>query len=378
MARNYRLTVGTSEAGRRLDQYLVARLPSELSRALIQRLIRDGQVQVSGRVSKAHQRLRRGDMVVAHVAVLPDPASTTPLIPQPIPLDIVYEDAQLLVVNKPPGLVSHPAPGHWDGTLVNAILWHLHSSHDPENAESGKGNGESQLTTPHSALRTPHLARAGLVHRLDKDTSGLLLIAKTAIAHTALAKQLAARRMSRRYYALVEGHVRLDTGTLSASIGRHATHRKDMAVRHLGGRSAVTHYRVVRRFGRAGRRAQSAQSKVHSPWSMETPARPSEFPYTLLEVALGTGRTHQIRVHMAHLGHPVLGDTTYGRRPAGFWHSLGIARQMLHAYHLTFQHPASGIQQHVAAPLPADMVRWCPRVTLRVTAWEPKAGPGSR
>ena len=192
--------------------------------------------------------------------------------------------------------------------------------------------------TPHPAPRTPHMTRAGIVHRLDKDTSGLLLVAKTDAAHAALSRQLKARTIRRRYLALVEGHVPLDSGTVAAPIGRHLTHRKVMTVRHLGGRSAVTRYRVLHRFG--------AQR---------------EFPYTLIEVSLETGRTHQIRVHMAHLGHPVVGDTTYGKRPASFWREAGVKRQLLHAYHLSLTHPRTGRRLTLTAPAPEDIVQWIGR-----------------
>ena len=310
MARTYQFTVGLGEAGLRLDQCLTRHLPAGVSRAMIQRGIRGGAITVGGHPVKAHYKLHRGDVVSAPFAQLPAPARHRPLTPQEIPLEIVHEDADLLVVNKPAGLVTHPAPGHWDGTLVNAILWHLHQ-----------------------AASRP-LARAGIVHRLDKDTSGLLLVAKTEAAHHLLSRQLKARKIRRSYLALVEGHLPLDAGTIAAPIGRHLIHRKVMTVRHLGGRGAVTHYRVLKRL-------QSV-----------------EFPCTLLDVSLETGRTHQIRVHMAHVGHPIVGDTTYGRRPAGSWQSMGVSRHLLHAYRLSFQHPVSGRTITVSAPAPADMAPW--------------------
>jgi 23S rRNA pseudouridine1911/1915/1917 synthase len=187
------------------------------------------------------------------------------------------------------------------------------------------------------------LPRAGIVHRLDKDTSGLLLVAKTEVAHVNLSRQLKARTMHRRYLAVLEGHLPLDTGTIDVPLGRHLTHRKEMAVRHVGGRAARTRYRVVARFELI---------------TMDDAA--SGTPCTLVDVALETGRTHQIRVHMAHLGHPVVGDTTYGKRPSRFWASLGVSRHLLHAYRLTLRHPVSGLPMAVTAPIPTDMARHLP------------------
>ncbi len=349
--RRYAFSIGMVETGQRLDRYLTGRLPDSVSRAMIQRGIREGLVTVGGRVVKTHYRLRPGDQIEAAFAQLPVPSRNRPLVAQPIPLDIVYEDDELLVVNKPAGLVTHPAPGHWDGTLVNAILWHL------SNAECGMRNAELKAKIPHSAFRIPHLARAGIVHRLDKDTSGLLLVAKTDVAHTALSRQLKARMIRRRYLALVEGHVPLNSGTIDAPVGRHLAHRKVMAVRHLGGRSAVTHYRVLKRFGSALRVQGSGLGAVAP---TPEPRAPSDFPYTLIEVSLETGRTHQIRVHMAHLGHPVLGDPVYGRRPPSYWAGRGISRQLLHAFSLRFVHPTTRTPVEVSARMPEDMARWIP------------------
>jgi len=312
MARTYQFVVGQGESSHRLDRFLTQHLPATLSRATIQRGIRGGLITVNDRPVKAHQRLRAGDRISASFDELPAPARDIPLTPQPIPLEIVYEDEQLLVVNKPAGLVTHPAPGHWDSTLVNAVLWHL------QNNVQG----------------SPKLERAGIVHRLDKDTSGLLLVAKTPEAHTSLSKQLKGRTIHRTYLAIVEGHLPLETGTINAPIGRHLAHRKEMTVRHLGGRHAVTHYRVLKR------------------------ARLEQFSYSVVEVSLETGRTHQIRVHMAHLGHPVVGDSTYGKRSADYWRALGVARQLLHAFRLSFQHPVNSRPLTVSAPIPDDMTRW--------------------
>jgi 23S rRNA pseudouridine1911/1915/1917 synthase len=371
MARTYAFTIGEAEAGMRLDHYLVRRLPASLSRAMIQRRIREGQVTVGARAAKASQKLQQGDVVAARIEELPPPSRGLGAPPQEIPLDVVYEDDALLVVNKPPGLVAHPAPGHWDGTLVNALAWHLQKGQGSRVKGQGGPIGVTPLHPAPLTLDQP-LPRAGLVHRLDKDTSGLLVVAKTDLAHTALSRQLGARRIHpstrtpawagdprsgfhRHYLAVVEGLVPLGSGTVRAPIGRHHVHRKVMAVRHLGGRAAVTHYRVVCRG-----RVQGSRFEVHG--SRRLPStlnlEPGTFFYTVLDVALETGRTHQIRVHLAHLGHPVLGDATYGTRPATFWRSLGVHRQLLHAYRLTFQHPERRMPMTVEAPVPEDLARW--------------------
>jgi len=320
MGRTYTFTIGTAETGMRLDHYLVRRLPAAVSRMMIQRSIRGGHVTLEQRAAKPHYRLRSGDVISAYFEELPSHGGDTPLTPQEIPFEIIHEDPQVLVVNKPPGLVTHPAPGHWDGTLVNAIVWHL---------------GQGEATKPHNGSSEAAPPRAGIVHRLDKDTSGLLLVAKTATTHVALSRQLKARTIHRRYLAVVEGHLPLNVGTVNAAIGRHQVNRKLMTVRHLGGRTAVTHYRVVRRIERSGAR------------------------YTLVDVSLDTGRTHQIRVHLAHLGYPVVGDTVYGRHGVAFWQGLGVPRQLLHAYRITFQHPSTKKAVTLEAPLPEDIAGWC-------------------
>lgn len=311
MPRTYRLVVGAAEAEVRLDRYLVRHLPQALSRAVVQRAIDAGAVAVEGRRAKAHQHLKAGQAVTATFSQLGAAPAKLALRPEPIPLAIAYEDQDVLVVDKPPGLVTHPAPGHWSGTLVNGVLWHLKSG--------------------------DQLPRAGIVHRLDKDTSGLLIIAKTAAALQVLTRQMKARAIRRRYLALVKGAVAFEEGTVDAAIGRHLKDRTLMAIRYLGGRRAVSHYRVLKRFERQG---------------------PLPFPYTLLEVTLETGRTHQIRVHMAHLGHPVLGDAVYSGHPASFWTAHGIARQLLHAAAIRFQHPTRSTTVELNAPLPEDIACW--------------------
>ena len=339
MARTYRFQVGAGEAGVRLDRFLTHHLPPSLSRAVIQRGIREGLVTVAGRPAKASYKLRERESVAACFEQLPAPPREAPLRPQQIPLEIVHEDADLLVVNKPPGLVTHPAPGHWDGTLVNAILWHL---------QQQSAQGKSGCLQPSAFSLEQPLARAGIVHRLDKDTSGLLLVAKTQAAHTSLSRQLKARTIHRRYVALVEGHVPLDTGTINAPIGRHLVHRKEMTIRHLGGRGAVTHYRVLHR--------SSRQEQLPSAFSLQ----PSALLYSVVDVRLETGRTHQIRVHLSHLGYPVLGDATYGKHPESFWQAFGITRHLLHAYAIQFQHPTTHTPLELRADPPDDIKRWVP------------------
>ena len=321
--RTYEFVIGLGEAGLRLDQYLTRHLPAGVSRAVIQRGIRSGMVTVGAQPVKVHYKLRPRDVIRAAFRELASQGGDAVLTPQEIPLDIAYEDAHLLVVNKPPGLVTHPAPGHWDGTLVNALLWHIQ---------------QRQATSD----KRQELSRAGIVHRLDKDTSGLLLVAKTALIHTALGRQLKARTIHRRYLALAEGCLPLDSGTINAPMGRHQVHRKVMTIRSLGGRSAVTHYRVLKRYPAA--------------------AAPA---FTALELTLDTGRTHQIRVHLAHLGYPVMGDPIYGKRATGFWQPLGVTRQLLHAHQLTFQHPVTRRELTVTAALPEDLARWLDPATLK-------------
>ncbi|MBI1991642.1 MAG: RluA family pseudouridine synthase [Candidatus Omnitrophica bacterium] len=361
MARTYEFVVGPGEAGYRLDRCLARHLPASLSRAMIQRGIQGGLVSVDDHAVKAHHKLRRGERISARFNHLPAAPRDAAMAAQEIPLEVVYGDDALLVVNKPPGMVTHPAPGHWEGTLVNAILWHLHAAQGSRLKAQGKS---SSLQPSAFSLERP-VERAGIVHRLDKDTSGLLIVAKTPQVHTALSRQLKARLIRRRYLALVEGHLPIERGTINAPIGRHQTHRKVMTVRHLGGRSAVTHYRVLKRFGKTlGARGSGLGAVAHSP----VPTAQNDFSCTLIEVSLETGRTHQIRVHMAHLGHPIVGDPTYGRRPAGFWQSLGVNRQLLHAHRLSFQHPVSGRPLTISAPAPEDLARWVgeERVTTEV------------
>jgi 23S rRNA pseudouridine1911/1915/1917 synthase len=313
--------VEPAAAGGRLDRFLQARAP-ELSRTRLQALIATGQVQVTGGHARASHRLRAG----AEVTVEVPPPEPLALVPEAIPLDIVYEDADLLVVNKPAGLVVHPGAGHRTGTLVHALLAHC-------------GPGLSGV----GGVRRP-----GIVHRLDRGTSGLLMVAKTEPAHLALARQLKARTVERRYLALVHGRLPHTTGIVETAIGRDPRDRLRMAVRPAGaGRPALTRYRVLEQF-----------------------LRP--VPLALLEVTLGTGRTHQIRVHLAHLGVPVVGDRTYRRRGMAppdvelAAHVAGLNGQALHAAVLGFRHPATGAPRRFEAPpgpALATLLAWLRRLS---------------
>jgi 23S rRNA pseudouridine1911/1915/1917 synthase len=289
----YRVEEGN--AGERLDVFLAKENP-ELSRSHIQKLITGQQVTVNGDPVRSSYRVKPGDEVVLRVP----PPRELEVVPENIPLDIYYEDADVVVVNKPRGMVVHPAEGNYSGTLVNALLFHCRDL-------SGV-NG---------------IMRPGIVHRLDKDTSGLIMVAKNDLAHLELARQLKERRVTRRYIALAHGNFAEDRGTVDAPIGRHPRDRQRMAVVNQGGRHAVTHYRVLERFG----------------------------PYTLLELRLETGRTHQIRVHMAYLGHPLVGDLKYGPSRPHF----DLQGQFLHAATLGFQHPRKGEYMEFTAPLPGEL-----------------------
>ncbi len=291
--------VDSDLAGQRLD-VAVARLEPALSRAQVQRLIEQGEISVPGAVAKPAHKLRLGERICGRV---PEPVPTE-LAAQAIELDIVYEDADLVVIDKPAGMVVHPAAGHASGTLVNALLHHCRDL-------SGVG-GE---------------LRPGIVHRLDKDTSGVLVAAKHDRAHRALAAQWKQHSIDREYLAFVRGAPRTESGTVDAPIGRHPTDRKRMSTRARIGRRAVTHWRVEQRLREA----------------------------TLLRVRLETGRTHQIRVHMASISLPLLGDPVYGgsrARPA----ELPIARQALHATLLGFAHPTTGERLRFESPLPRDLL----------------------
>ena len=280
-------------AGERLDAFL-ARAVENLSRSGAQKLLEEGCVLVNGKPGKKNDKLTPGDSVSV---TIPEPKEVD-IVPKDIPLDIVYEDDDVLVLNKPKGLVVHPAAGHQDDTLVNGLLYAMGDSLSGINGE----------------------LRPGIVHRIDKDTSGLLAVAKNDLAHTVLASQLKDHTMARTYEAIVCGSFREDSGTVDAPIGRHPSDRKKMCVTQRNSKNAVTHWEVVARYR----------------------------GYTHVRCNLETGRTHQIRVHMAHIGHPILGDTVYGHKKT----ELGQSSQCLHAGLLCFRHPRDGRPVIVQAPLP--------------------------
>ncbi len=295
-----RLTVNPGEGGDRLDKWLAARLP-DLSRSRIQALIRGGRVCVAGRPVKANDSARPGDTIEVDVPA-PEPVDVRP---EAIPLSVLYEDSDIIVVNKPAGLVVHPAPGHPGGTLVNALLNHCRDL-------AGIG-GE---------------LRPGIVHRLDKDTSGALVAAKNEVAMRRLVSQFKGREVSKEYLAIVAGVPRPPSGTLETLVGRSRHDRQKMAVDPAsGGRPAVTRYETAESFAGAA----------------------------LLRVRIETGRSHQIRVHMCHIGHPVLGDAKYGRARRIPGTDQPIERQMLHAAILAFRHPRTGRAMEFRAPVPPDM-----------------------
>lgn len=279
--------------GERLDAFL-SRQGDSLSRSAAQKLIEAGAVRLNGKLPKKNDRLNLGDTVEY---TIPEPKEVD-IAPKDIPLEIVYEDEDVAVINKPKGLVVHPAAGHQDDTLVNGLLYAMGDSLSGINGE----------------------LRPGIVHRIDKDTSGLLAIAKNDLAHTVLASQLKDHSMARTYEAIVCGSFREDSGTVDAPIGRHPTDRKKMCVTQRNSKPAVTHWEVVERFR----------------------------GYTHIRCRLETGRTHQIRVHMAYIGHPILGDTVYGHKKP----ELGQSSQCLHAGALCFRHPRDGRPILVFAPLP--------------------------
>ena len=290
-----RFELTADQAGERLDVFVAARL-SQLSRSRIGAMIQAGQILLNHQPAAKSCRLSSGDLITV---LVPDPEDSTPH-PVDIPLDIVYEDSDLLVVNKPKGLVVHPAPGHTEDTLVNGLLAHC--------GESLSGiNGER---------------RPGIVHRIDKDTSGLLVVAKNDLAHQGLSKQFETHSIDRVYETVVFGRMRELQGTIDAPIGRSQNDRKKMAVNARHTKRAVTHYSVLKQFHR----------------------------FAHLSCRLETGRTHQIRVHLSSLGHPVLGDAVYGNLTPGF--RLDFEGQCLHAKVLGFDHPATGEHLYFESPLP--------------------------
>ena len=279
--------------GERADAAL-ARLCPELTRSAAQKLLESGQVTCGGKVLKKNDKLSEGDELEV---ILPDVQEVS-IEPENIPLDVVYEDSDVIVINKPKGLVVHPAAGHWSGTLVNALMYHCKDSLSGINGE----------------------LRPGIVHRIDMDTSGLLIVAKNDFAHQSLAEQLQDHSLARTYECIVVGGIKEDSGTVDAPIGRHPVDRKKMAVTEKNSKPAVTHWHVLERFS----------------------------GYTRLQCRLETGRTHQIRVHLSWRNHPILGVTVYGHKKP----ELGLDSQCLHARELTFRHPRTGETVTVSCPLP--------------------------
>lgn len=285
--------VTREQAGIRIDKYLSEADP-DLTRSYLQKLIKEGHVLVGDQSVKANYKVREDDSISLD---LPEP-EILDVVAEDIPLDIVYEDDDVLLVNKPKGMVVHPAAGHYTGTLVNAIMYHCKDS----------------LSTINGVMRP------GIVHRIDRDTTGLLIVCKNDKAHNSLAEQLKVHSITRKYYAIVWNNIKEDEGVVNAPIGRHPVDRKKMAINHKNGKEAVTHFRVLERFG----------------------------DFTLVECILETGRTHQIRVHMASIGHPLLGDEVYGpaKRP------YKTEGQALHAGVFGFVHPSTGEYMAFEAPLP--------------------------
>lgn len=289
---HFEYIVSEEEANTRLDVFLTKQRP-ELSRSHMQNLIEEGLTTVNQKKSKSNYKIREGDKITVEipVPVVPD------IVPQDIPLDVLYQDEHLIVINKPRGMVVHPAAGNYEGTMVNALL---------EYCDDLSGiNG---------------VMRPGIVHRIDKDTSGVIMAAKSDQAHLSLAKQIKDRTVTRKYIALVHGNIMEERGIIDAAIGRHSSDRKKMTVDVYNGKEAITTFRVLERFGE----------------------------YTLVEAKLKTGRTHQIRVHMAYIGHPIVGDPKYGPKKRHF----DLDGQFLHAQVLGFEHPVTGEYMEFSAPLP--------------------------
>ena len=283
-----------NDGGERIDRYLADNFEDK-SRSYLQKLIKDGQVKVNGKPVKANYRLVFDDRVEIFMPEVKEPD----IEPENIPLDILYEDKDVLLINKPKQMVVHPAPGHYSGTLVNAIMYHCGD-------ELSGING---------------VMRPGIVHRIDMDTTGSLVICKNDNAHQSLSEQLKIHSINRIYEAIVHGNLKEDEGTVNAPIGRHPTDRKKMSIHAKNGREAITHYKVIERFGN----------------------------YTHIQCKLETGRTHQIRVHMSSIGHPLVGDSVYGPAKCPFPHLQG---QTLHAKTLGFTHPSTNEYLEVNAPLP--------------------------
>ena len=279
----------------RIDRFLGSRL-EQVSRSYLQKLVKDGAVLVNGKPVKSSYKVENGDRIRLEIPDAVEPEIEA----EPMARDILYEDSDSILINKPKGMVVHPAAGHYSGTLVNGLMAHC------KNELSGI-NG---------------VMRPGIVHRIDMDTTGVLIVCKNDKAHNAIAEQLKVHSITRKYYAIVHGVLKADTGTVNAPIGRHPVDRKKMSINEKNGKEAVTHYRVLQRFRR----------------------------FTFVECQLETGRTHQIRVHMASIGHPLLGDQVYGPAKVPF---SGLQGQTLHAGVLGIIHPSTGEYMEFTAPLPA-------------------------
>lgn len=286
--------VDTTQVNNRIDKVLAELIP-EFSRSYIQKLLEDGNITINGKEVRSNYKLRDGDTILCQ----PPEPKVLEILPEPLPLNIVFEDQDILIINKPKGMVVHPAAGHTSGTLVNGVLYHC----------------KDQLSTINGVMRP------GIVHRIDKDTTGLLVVCKNDMAHHSLAEQLKEHSITRVYSALVYDNLTEDEGTINQPIGRHPVDRKRQAIDHKNGREAITHYKVLERF--------------HG-------------KYTLVECRLETGRTHQIRVHMASIHHPLVGDTVYGPDKNPF-HLQG---QTLHAGVLGFKHPRTGEYMEFRSELP--------------------------
>lgn len=293
-----------NDEGVRIDKYLSLEMP-DLSRSHIQKLIKDNLIEVNGKPVKANYRLCFDDSIKVTVPELKEPE----IAAEDIPLDILYEDEDIIIVNKPKGMVVHPAPGHYSGTLVNALMFHC-------------GDNLSGING---------VIRPGIVHRIDMDTTGSLIVCKNDSAHQSLSEQLKEHSIRRIYAAIVHGNIKEEQGTVDDPIGRHPTDRKKMSTKAKNARRAVTHYKVLERFG----------------------------DYTYIQCELETGRTHQIRVHMSSIGHPLLGDTVYGPAKCPF---KGLQGQTLHARTLGIVHPRTGEYLEVEAPLPAYFVKLLERL----------------
>lgn len=287
------IEVTEAGAGVRIDRYL-SEAASDFTRSYLQKLVKEGAVTVNGKAVKASYAVEAGDRIELEIPEQKEPD----ILPENLPLDVLYEDSDVILVNKPKGMVVHPAAGHYTGTLVNALMYHC----------------RDDLSGINGVLRP------GIVHRIDMDTTGVLIACKNDMAHNHIAEQLKAHSITRRYYALVHGVIKEDEGTVDAPIGRHPIDRKKMAIERKNGKEAVTHYKVLQRYK----------------------------GYTLIECRLETGRTHQIRVHMSSLGHPLVGDAVYGPAKCPF----SLQGQTLHAYILGFVHPRTGVYMEFQAPLP--------------------------